>query len=126
MPTTSYPCDFKSAAVVEESTPPDMATTILVSSGRPSRSRLLRMVSSSVRAHAFQKRKVMAAQVSGASCSSGASRAPREKSLSNIGGGPPKQSREGAVSHHANGKTCRGGRKRRPDGHRKFHGLARK
>src|SRR6476469_4049044 len=44
MPTTSYPSDFNSAAVAEESTPPDMATTILVSCGRPSRSRLLSMV----------------------------------------------------------------------------------
>jgi hypothetical protein len=35
---------FSSAAVVEESTPPDMATTTLVSCGRPSRSRLLRIV----------------------------------------------------------------------------------
>src|SRR5882757_4903142 len=44
MPTTSYPSDFNSAAVTEESTPPDMATTTLVSCGRPSRSRLLSMV----------------------------------------------------------------------------------
>src|ERR1700694_1525375 len=44
MPTTSYPSDFNSAAVTEESTPPDMATTILVSCGRPSISRLLSMV----------------------------------------------------------------------------------
>src|SRR6202161_2691342 len=44
MPTTSYPSDFNSAAVADESTPPDMATTILVSWGRPSRSRLLSMV----------------------------------------------------------------------------------
>src|SRR4029077_210879 len=44
MPTTSYPSDFNSAAVAEESTPPDMATTTLVSCGRPSRSRLLSMV----------------------------------------------------------------------------------
>src|SRR6266403_1196940 len=41
MPTTSYPSDFSSAAVTEESTPPDMATTTLVSCGRPSTSRLL-------------------------------------------------------------------------------------
>src|SRR3977135_1496520 len=44
MPTTSYPSDFNNAAVAEESTPPDMATTILVSCGRPLRSRLLSMV----------------------------------------------------------------------------------
>src|ERR1700712_2359762 len=44
MPTTSYPWDFNSAAVAEESTPPDMATTTRVSCGRPSRSRLLSMV----------------------------------------------------------------------------------
>src|SRR5665213_1390634 len=43
MPTTSYPSDFNSAAVADESTPPDMATTILVSCGRPSRSKLLSM-----------------------------------------------------------------------------------
>src|SRR4029077_9250807 len=43
MPTTSYPSDFNSAAVTEESTPPDMATTTRVSCGRPSRSRLLRI-----------------------------------------------------------------------------------
>src|SRR6185437_14934681 len=49
MPMTSYPSDFKSAAVADESTPPDMATTILVSCGRPSRSRLLSMVPSSMR-----------------------------------------------------------------------------
>src|ERR1700730_18334622 len=42
MPTTSLPSDFNNAAVAEESTPPDMATTILVSCGRPSRPRLLR------------------------------------------------------------------------------------
>ena len=40
-PTTSYPSDFNSAAVTDESTPPDMATTTLMSCGRPSRSRLL-------------------------------------------------------------------------------------
>src|ERR1700674_950790 len=44
MPTTSYPSDCNSAAVTEESTPPDMATTTLVSCGRPLRSRLLSMV----------------------------------------------------------------------------------
>src|SRR3954447_15357457 len=43
MPTTSYPSDFNSAAVTEESTPPDIATTTLVSCGRPSISRLLSM-----------------------------------------------------------------------------------
>src|SRR4029077_1684091 len=41
MPTTSYPSDFNSAAVTEESTPPDMATTTRVSRGEPSRSRVL-------------------------------------------------------------------------------------
>src|SRR5580698_5691940 len=41
MPTTSYPSAFNSAAVADESTPPDMATTTLVSCGRPSTSRLL-------------------------------------------------------------------------------------
>src|ERR1700759_2258188 len=44
MPTTSYPSDFSSAAVTEESTPPDIATTTLVSCGRPSISKLLSMV----------------------------------------------------------------------------------
>src|SRR5713226_8681821 len=44
MPTTLYPSDFNNAAVTEESTPPDMATTTLVSCGRPLRSRLLSMV----------------------------------------------------------------------------------
>src|SRR6266850_8006086 len=44
MPTTSYPSDLNSAAVTEESTPPDMATTTRVSCGGPSRSRLLRIV----------------------------------------------------------------------------------
>src|ERR1700745_707680 len=43
MPTTSYPCDFNSAAVVEESTTPDLPPTTLVSTGPPSRSRLLSM-----------------------------------------------------------------------------------
>jgi hypothetical protein len=35
---------LSNAAVVEESTPPDMATTTLVSCGRPSRPKLLSMV----------------------------------------------------------------------------------
>src|SRR3954471_16878750 len=43
MPMTLYPSDFSSAAVADESTPPDMATTTRVSCGRPSRSRLLRI-----------------------------------------------------------------------------------
>src|SRR5262245_48208780 len=41
MPTTSKPSCLSSAAVTEESTPPDMATTTRVSCGRPSTSRLL-------------------------------------------------------------------------------------
>src|ERR1700758_469455 len=40
MPTTSYPASARSAAVTEESTPPDIATTTRVSDGRPSMSRL--------------------------------------------------------------------------------------
>src|ERR1700759_3631773 len=96
MRTTSKPCDFNSAAVVEESTPPDMATTTLVSSGRPSRSRLLRMVFVvDARRMLSKKRKVMAALVSGASCRPSGAGHGFEKSLSNIGGPPPKQSRQG-------------------------------
>src|SRR5262245_50520185 len=41
MPTTSKPSCLSSAAVTEESTPPDMATTTRVSCGRPATSRLL-------------------------------------------------------------------------------------
>src|SRR5215510_14828426 len=41
MPTTSKPSALSSAAVTEESTPPDMATTTRVSRGEPSTSRLL-------------------------------------------------------------------------------------
>src|SRR5512139_2330662 len=44
MPTTSYPSALSSAAVTDESTPPDMATTTRVSCGLPSTSRLLSIV----------------------------------------------------------------------------------
>src|SRR5215212_12025746 len=50
MPTTSYPSARKSAAVTDESTPPDIATTTRVSCGLVGKSRLFILAAGPARA----------------------------------------------------------------------------
>src|ERR1700753_608227 len=98
MPATRDPSAFNSAAVADESTPPDMATTTLVSRGRPSISRLLSMVP-------------VIGAIASASRSYGSWRRDRlvgtiAKPPFNIGRICMRQSRQ-TVLRHVNGKSCR-------------------
>src|ERR1700687_5223369 len=120
MPTTSYPSDFNSSAVTEESTPPDIATTTLVSCGRPSISRLLSMVpfidaiataprlrdqEATLRLAAF-----WSVSLTKRICLIGAA----EKPLFNIGRIHARQSRS-PLLQTANGKSCRRAEKGSPE-----------
>src|ERR1700704_5455875 len=118
MPTTSYPSDFNSAAVTEESTPPDMATTTLVSCGRPSRSRLLSMVQVTDATAGAIERLARDQEALGATRSplsgsalnrfqnSDVRRSETVKPFFNIGRIPVRQS-EHPVLRPARGKSCR-------------------